>query len=60
LDYSEELSTEQQEVWDRLKHVPTPQPTFSFGDSDTGFYESSNDKLTLVAGGVEVIRIDAK
>jgi len=60
LDYSEELSTEQKEVWDRLKHVPAPKPTFSFGDSDTGIGWASDGELSLVASGVQIVRKDAK
>jgi len=35
-----------------------PNPTLSFGDGDTGFYESADDNLDISIGGSEAMRID--
>ena len=31
----------------------TTQPTLSFGDGDTGFYQDSRDEIRIVAGGMK-------
>lgn len=37
----------------------TNNPTLAFGDGDTGLYESSDDNLSVIAGGVEGILVTA-